>query len=95
MWYCAARHSVGVKIMCSFPKKVLLVKAKMLQQEYYASCLRNRLEPETVEISGPWLASFLTEYRISSRKTESDIQSPASGASRKASDLLARNSPDP
>ena len=28
-WYSMVRHSVDVKIMCRFPKKVLLVKASM------------------------------------------------------------------
>ena len=30
MWYSIIRHSVNVKVMCRFPKKVLLVKALML-----------------------------------------------------------------
>jgi len=34
MWYNIVRHSVDVKIMCRFPKKVILVKAVMLQQDY-------------------------------------------------------------
>ena len=34
IWYGIVRHSVDTKIMCRFPKKVLLVKAKSLQQDY-------------------------------------------------------------
>ena len=37
LWYSIIRHSVDVKIMCRFPKKVLLVKAQMLQQDYYTA----------------------------------------------------------
>ena len=64
MWYDTVRHSVDVKIMCRFPKKVLLVKAHMLQQDYYTSCLKNRIEPERVQVDGNWLRSFHAEYRI-------------------------------
>ena len=68
MWYSIVRHSVNVKIMCRFPKKVLLVKAMMLQQDYYASCLKNKVEPERVQVDGPWLRGFLAEYRLTTRK---------------------------
>ena len=50
-WYSVIRHSVNVKIMCRFPKKVLLVKALMLQQDYYCSCLKNNIEPERVQVN--------------------------------------------
>ena len=50
-WYSIIRHSVDVKIMVRFPKQVLLVKAQMLQQEYCASCLRNSVQPEPLDIS--------------------------------------------
>ena len=67
-WYSIIRHSVNVKIMCRFPKKVLLVKAQMLQQDYYASCLRHGVVSEHVEIIGAWLNDLLHEYRSSSRR---------------------------
>ena len=65
MRYSIVRHSVDVKIMCRFPKKVLLVKAMMLQQDYYASCLKNKVEPERVQVNAQWLRGFLAEYRLS------------------------------
>ena len=39
-WYSIMRHSVDVKVMCRFPKKVLLTKAIQLQEEYYVAHLR-------------------------------------------------------
>ena len=60
MWYSIVRHSVNVKIMCRFPKKVLLVKAIMLQQDYYATCMRNGVEPEHVLIYSAWPIFFWT-----------------------------------
>ena len=68
MWYSIVRHSVNVKIMCRFPKKALLVKALMLQQDYYASCLKNKVEPERVLVNAKWLGGWLAEYRITSRR---------------------------
>ena len=65
MWYSIIRHSVDVKIMCRFPKKVLLVKALMLQQDYYASCIKHKVHAEHVEINGGWINDLLDEYRIS------------------------------
>ena len=76
MWYSIIRHSVNVKIMCRFPKKVLLVKALMLQQDYYASCLRNKLRPEHVLINGAWLNDFLDQYRISQRRPNRKFKVP-------------------
>ena len=66
-WYSIIRHSVDVKIMVRFPKQVLLVKAQMLQQEYCASCLRNSVQPEPLDISMKWVNGVLHEYRISHR----------------------------
>ena len=60
VWCSIVRHSVNVKIMCRFPKKVLLVKANMLQQE-------QKVEPEHVQVDGRWLNELLDEYRFSSR----------------------------
>ena len=62
--------------MVRFPKKVLLVKAQMLQEEYVASCLRNRITPEPVEISGGWLNELLREYRISDLKPNRKFKVP-------------------
>ena len=76
MWYSIIRHSVNVKIMCRFPKKVLLVKALMLQQDYYASCLRNKVCPEHVLINSPWINAFLDEYRISQRRPNRKFKVP-------------------
>ena len=61
LWYNSIRHSVDVKIMCRFPKKVVLVKAQMLQQEYYASCLKNNLKPELVQVDRRLLRGFFAE----------------------------------
>ena len=68
LWYSIVRHSVDVKIMCRFPKKVLLVKAQMLQQDYYTACLKLKVEPEHVHGDGRWLHELLAEHRLSSRK---------------------------
>ena len=75
-WYSIVRHSVNVKIMCRFPKKVLLVKATMLQQDYYASCLKNNVEPERVQVDNKWLKSFLNEYRLVVRKPNRKFKVP-------------------
>ena len=53
--------------MCRFPQKVLLVKALMLQQDYYCACLKNNIEPERVQVNGTSLRRFLDQYRLSSR----------------------------
>ena len=66
-WYSDIRHSVDCKSMVRFPKKVLLVKAQMLQQDYDALCLKNKLEPETVQVSSTWLNQLLAKYRVSHR----------------------------
>ncbi len=66
-WYSIIRHSVDSKIMVRFPKKVLLVKAQELQQKYLASCLREGVQPEYVEITPAWIDQWLHEYRISHR----------------------------
>ena len=68
VWYSIVRHSVDVKIMCRCPKKVLLVKAKMLHQDYYTACLKQKVEPEHVQVDGRWLNQLLAEYRCSSRQ---------------------------
>ena len=68
VWYDIIRHSVNTKVMVRFPKNVLLVKAQMLQQEYLASCLRNMVQPEPLEITLIWLRGLLNEYRVSHRK---------------------------
>ena len=65
LWYSMIRHSVDVKIMCRFPKKVLLVKAQMLQQEYFISCVRRNVQPEHVQLDGQWLDVLLAEYKLS------------------------------
>ena len=67
-WYSTIRHSVDCKIMVRFPKKVLLVKAEMLQQEYLASCLKNDVQPDSVLITPGWIDGLLTEYLISNLK---------------------------
>lgn len=65
-----------MKIMCRFPKKVLLVKALMLQQDYYASCIKHKVLAEHVEINGGWINDLLDEYRISSRKPNRKFKVP-------------------
>ena len=76
IWYDIIRHSVDVKIMCRFPKKVLLVQALILQEDYYASCIRNRIEPDIVQINGDWINGFLDEYRISQREPNRKFKAP-------------------
>ena len=67
-WYSTIRHSVDCKLMVRFPKKVLLVKAEMLQQEYLVSCLKNDVQPESVSITPDWINGVLWEYRITHRQ---------------------------
>ena len=76
LWYSIVRHSVDVKIMCRFPKKVLLVKAQMLQQEYYHVCLTQKAEPEHVQVDHRWLNNLLDEYRLSSRRPNRKFKVP-------------------
>ena len=61
MWYSIIRHSVNVKIM---------------QQDYYASCLRNKVCPEHVLINCEWINAFLDEYRISQRRPNRKFKVP-------------------
>ena len=75
-WYSVIRHSVDVKIMVRIPKKVLLVKAQMLQEEYYASCLRNRVQPEVVNVTPKWLNQLLLQHRIVWRKPNRKFKVP-------------------
>ena len=75
-WYSIVRHSVDVKIRCSFPKKVLLVKALSLQQDYFALCLTNGVEPERVLVNAKWINSVLDEYRFSDRKPNRKFKVP-------------------
>ena len=75
-WYSTIRHSIDVKIMCRIPQKILLVKALELQQDYYCACLRNRIEPERVQVNAVWLGRFLDEYRISSRRPNRKFKVP-------------------
>ena len=49
LWYSIIRHSVNVEMMCRFPNKVLLVKAQMLLDDYYTSCMKNKVDPEQAE----------------------------------------------
>ena len=76
MWYSMIRHSVDVKIMCRFPKKVLLVKAQSLQQEYFVSCVKQGVQPEHVQLDGRWLDLLLAEYRLSSRQPNRKFKVP-------------------
>ena len=75
-WWGIIRHSVDVKIMVRIPKKVLLVKAQMLQEEYFASCLRNRVEPERVSINPRWLNTVLLQNRIVHRRPNRKFKVP-------------------
>ena len=67
-WYNTIRHSVDCRLMTRFPKKVLLAQARVLQSEYYKSCLLNGLEPQCVHINNRWLTRFMDEYSIASRR---------------------------
>ena len=69
-------HSVDVKLMCRFPKKVLLVKAQSLQQEYFVSCVKQGVQPEHVQLDGRWLDVLLAEYRLSSRQPNRKFKVP-------------------
>ena len=64
MWYSTIRHSVDTKVMVRFPKQCLLVKARQLQHEYIASCLRNHVRPDPVDICWKWLNGVLVRNRI-------------------------------
>ena len=66
-WYSIIRHSVDTNIMCRFPKQCLLVKAKMIQQDYYVKCMKQKVPVEHVKIDGKWLNILLANYRLSSR----------------------------
>ena len=66
-WYSKIRHSVDCKIMCRFPKKCLLVKAQMLQEDYLVTCMKMNVQPELVDVGPRWLNELLSEYRISDR----------------------------
>ena len=77
-WYNMIRHSVDCRIMVRFPKKVLLVKAQMLQEEYCARCLLAHIEPESVIICGKWLNGLLDEMRISERVPNRKYKVPRS-----------------
>ncbi|CAK0856984.1 unnamed protein product, partial [Prorocentrum cordatum] len=74
--YSIMRHSVDVKVTCRFPKKVLLAKALQLQEEYYVVHLNKKTAPQTVQINGRWLAGFMRECRISSRKPNRKFKVP-------------------
>ena len=76
LWYSIIRHSVNVKVMCRFPKKVLLVKAQMIQEDYYVACIKNHVEPPHVQVDGRWLNDFLVDYRLSSRKPNRKFKVP-------------------
>ena len=75
-WFSVIRHSVDIKLMVRIPKQVLLVKAQMLQEEYYASCLRNRVTPEVVDVNARWLNRLLLRYRIVDRKPNRKFKVP-------------------
>ena len=75
-WYSIMRHSVDVKVMCRFPKKVLLTKAIQLQEEYYVAHLKQGITPQTVQLNGKWLGGFMREYRIVSRKPNRKFKVP-------------------
>ena len=68
MWYSMGRHSVDVKIMCRFPKHVLLVKAWQFQQEYVVACLERGIAPEAVIINERWVNGWLVENRLTQTK---------------------------
>ena len=60
----------------SLPEKVMLVKAQVIQQDYYAACLKEKVEAEHVQVDGPWLNALLAEYRLSSRKPNRKFKVP-------------------
>ena len=76
LWYGMIRHSVNCKLMVRFPKCALLVKAQMLQEDNVASCLRNGVSVEAVEINSRWLNEMLREYRISDLKPNRKFKVP-------------------
>ena len=65
--------------MCRFPKKVLLVKAQMLQEDYVIECLSRNLQPECVDITAKCLNELLWEYRISDRVPNRKFEVPPLG----------------
>ena len=75
-WYSKIRHSVDCRIMCRIPKKVFLVKALMLHEEYCQQCLSRGMQPERIDIGPNWVNQLLYEYRISSRKPNRTFKVP-------------------
>ena len=63
-WYGIVRHSVDVKIMCRFPKQVLLVKALELRDKYLQACLDRGIPPQPCEITEKWINDWLVENRL-------------------------------
>ena len=59
-----------------FPKRVMLVKAQMLHQEYCTNCLQRGVTPEAVHIDGRWLNELLHEYRLSDRRPNRKFKVP-------------------
>ena len=63
-WFSRVRFSVDTKIMCRFPKSVLLRKAQEFHREYLASCLKAGCTPERIKVDSTWLRRFMAHYRI-------------------------------
>ena len=75
-WWSIIRHSVDTKIMVRIPKAVFLTKAKQLQCEYLAECLKHNVIPEHVEVNHRWLNRLLATYRISHRRPNRKFKVP-------------------
>ena len=75
-WYNIMRHSVDLKLMVRFPKHTLLVKARMLQQEYLARSLERGYAGPFPKVDMKWLNGLLREYRVSLRKPNRKFKVP-------------------
>ena len=89
-WYDIVRHSVDVKIMCRFPKQVLLTKAQELHKEYLIVCFRKDLKPDKVDITEQWINDWLVKHSAYPTKTKPKVESVTSHPRGAARDLLEK-----
>ena len=67
LWWSIIRHSINMKIMCRVPKSFLLMRAKLMQREYYIICIQAGEDPEHVHINMEWVDGWLFEHRLNHR----------------------------
>ena len=79
LWWSIIRHSINIKIMCRAPKSVLLMRAKLMQREYYIICIQAGEQPEHVLINMEWVDGWLFENRLSHRMPNRKFKDPRCG----------------